>query len=96
MGQAHYPLCENFLRYFNVAFAASDEQKSEVYGIRYSVYCDEFRYESADAFPDHLETDEFDKSSLHALVTHVASGLPAGCVRLVSPSGSQGGGFTAV
>lgn len=89
MGQAHYPLCENFLRYFDVAFAATDAQKSEVYGIRYSVYCDEFRYEPADLFPDHEEKDEFDAAALHALVMHKASGLPAGCVRLVSPTGPE-------
>jgi N-acyl amino acid synthase of PEP-CTERM/exosortase system len=86
MGQMHYRLCENFLRYFDVSFAATDEQKSEVYGIRYNVYCDEFRYEPAASFPDHEEKDAFDAASLHALVTHKSSGLPAGCVRLVSPA----------
>ena len=86
----HYPLSENFLRYFDIAFAATDAQKSEVYGIRYSVYCDEFHYEPADKFPDHEEKDAFDATSLHALVTHKASGLPAGCVRLVSPTGKDG------
>lgn len=91
MGQVHYPLCENFLRYFDVTFAATESQKSEVYGIRYSVYCDEFRYEPADLFPDHEEKDEYDTASLHALVTHKGSGLPAGCVRLVSPTGPDDG-----
>ena len=86
----HYPLSENFLRYFDIAFAATDAQKSEVYGIRYSVYCDEFQYEPASSFPDHEEKDAFDATSLHALVTHKASGLPAGCVRMVSPTGKDG------
>ncbi len=85
MGQQHYPLAENFLRYFDVCYAATEEQKSEVYGIRYSVYCDEFGYEPADLFPNHEETDEFDAASHHALITHKSSGLPAGCVRLVPP-----------
>jgi N-acyl amino acid synthase of PEP-CTERM/exosortase system len=78
------------LLYFDIAFAGTEALKSEVYGIRYNVYCEEFAYESADAFPNHEETDEFDAHSLHALVTHKASGLSAGCVRLVSPTG-QGG-----
>jgi N-acyl amino acid synthase of PEP-CTERM/exosortase system len=90
MGQAHYPLCENFLRYFDVTFAATEAQKSEVYGIRYSVYCVEFGYEPADSFPDHEEKDAFDEASLHALVTHKASALPAGCVRMVSTTGPEG------
>jgi len=90
MGQMQYPLSENFLRYFDIAFAGSDALKSEVFGIRYNVYCEEFGYEPADAFPDHEETDEFDTQALHALVTHKASGLSAGCVRLVSPTGPGG------
>ena len=57
----HYPLSENFLRYFDVAFAGTKAQKSEVYGIRYNVYCEEFGYEPASAFPDHEEKDEFDE-----------------------------------
>jgi N-acyl amino acid synthase of PEP-CTERM/exosortase system len=85
-----YPLSENFLRYFDVAFAGTKVQKSEVYGIRYSVYCEEFNYEPASAFPDHEEKDGFDDNSLHALVTHKGSGLAAGCVRLVSPTGAGG------
>lgn len=82
----HYPLSDNFLRYFDVAFAGTDARKSEVYGIRYSVYCEEFGYEPASSFPNHEEKDEFDQSSLHALVYHKASGIAAGCVRLVSPT----------
>jgi N-acyl amino acid synthase of PEP-CTERM/exosortase system len=90
LGQMHQPLCESFLSYFDVAFAATEAQKSEVYGIRYSVYCEEFGYEPTDSFPDHQEKDEFDAASLHALVTHKASGLAAGCVRLVLPTGPGG------
>lgn len=90
MGQPHYPLSENFLRYFDVAFAGTDALKSAVFGIRYNVYCDEFGYEPAEAFPDHQEKDEFESYSLHALVTHKGTGRPAGCVRLVSPGGKDG------
>jgi N-acyl amino acid synthase of PEP-CTERM/exosortase system len=86
LAQAAANLSEKFLEYFDIAYAVSAEQKAEVYGIRYSVYCDEFAYEPTDSFPDHEETDEFDAESLHALVTHKSSGLRAGCVRLVSPS----------
>ncbi len=90
MDRSQYPLSEHFLTYFDVSFAASEAQKSDVYGIRYSVYCDEFQYEPAHLFPDHEEKDAFDAKSLHALVTHKSSGRPAGCVRLVSPTGPDG------
>jgi N-acyl amino acid synthase of PEP-CTERM/exosortase system len=86
----HYPLSENFLRYFDVALASTDAQKREVYGIRYRVYCEEFAYEPLESFPNHEETDLFDAASQHALVTHKGSGLAAGCVRLVSPTGPSG------
>jgi len=80
-----YPLSENFLRYFDVALATSSSQKSDVFGIRYRVYCDEFGYEPAESFPDKQERDEFDAQAKHAIIQHKLSGLPAGCVRLVSP-----------
>jgi len=85
LGQHQFTLADNFLRYFDVAFAGTPARKSEVYRIRYSVYCDEFKYEPAHLFPDHEEKDVFDEASLHALITHKASGMPAGCVRLVAP-----------
>ncbi|MCR9105099.1 MAG: PEP-CTERM/exosortase system-associated acyltransferase [Gammaproteobacteria bacterium] len=85
-----YPLSENFLRYFDVEFAASEAELAEVYGIRYRVYCEEFGYEPVDAFPDRMEKDDFDEASLHALIVHKSSGLGAGCVRLVSPTGKNG------
>mgnify|MGYP003380787559 CR=1 FL=1 len=90
LGEQEHTLAENFLRYFDITFAATARQKSEVFGIRYSVYCDEFKYEPAHLFPNHEEKDEFDDASLHALVLHKASGIPAGCVRLVVPDAEQG------
>ncbi len=90
MGSMRYPLSENFLRYFDVEFAASPEQLAQVFAIRYRVYCEEFSYEPAEAFPDRQESDEFDADSLHALVWHKSSGLAAGCVRLVATTGDSG------
>ncbi|MCB1844310.1 MAG: PEP-CTERM/exosortase system-associated acyltransferase [Halioglobus sp.] len=58
--------------------------------MRYRVYCQEFSYEPADAFPDNQEFDEFDANSLHAIIYHKSSGLAAGCVRLVATTGPGG------
>lgn len=74
-----------FAQYFELSIALTAEQKQAVFAIRYNVYCEEFGYEDAAAFKDDLETDKFDASSVHCLVTHKASGIPAGCVRLVTP-----------
>ncbi len=76
-------LVRSFQEFFTVQIASTAEEKSKVYGIRYRVYCDEFGYESIDKFPDEEEKDEFDDFSLHCLIMHKRSGLPAGCVRLV-------------
>lgn len=85
--ESKFSLTENFERYFKIELAISEEQKNLVYGIRYRVYCEEFKYEAVDLFPDKLEKDEYDQSSRHCLIIHRGSGLPAGCVRLVPALG---------
>ena len=77
-------LVDDFLRYFDMEFAATPEQRSAVYGVRYNVYCLEEQYEPASRYPDRQETDEYDDRSLHCLITHRSSGIHAGCVRVVS------------
>lgn len=86
MEQPSPSLAENFLQYFDVALAVSEEQKKDVYHLRHSVYCEEFKYEPADRFPNKEESDGFDKDSLHCLITHKSSNTPAGCVRMVKTS----------
>lgn len=77
-------LADGFMQYFDIDLAVSEKQKQEVYKVRYRVYCDEFGYEPMENFSDQQEFDEFDTQSLHCLITHKSSGIPAGCVRLVS------------
>ena len=83
MGAEQKSLTENFLRFFYAEIADSPDSLREVFELRYRVYCEEFQYESAYAFPDCLETDAFDQQSISCLIRHRASGRPAGCVRLV-------------
>ncbi|MDD2762232.1 MAG: PEP-CTERM/exosortase system-associated acyltransferase [Methylomonas sp.] len=80
-------LTESFERYFKVELAYSDAQKMQVYGVRYRVYCEEFKYEAVDLFPDLMEKDEYDQNSKHCLIIHRQTGMPAGCVRLVPATG---------
>jgi N-acyl amino acid synthase of PEP-CTERM/exosortase system len=74
---------ESFKQYFRVEFASTQSQKKQVYGIRYNVYCKEFEYELIDQFTEELEFDDYDKDSLHCLITHRKTAIPAACVRLV-------------
>ena len=82
--------CEAFNRYFAVDFASTEEMKQRVYEVRYRVYCEEFGYEDRSAFPDERESDAYDAASLHCLITHIPSGLAAGCVRLVPANAAPG------
>ena len=86
-------LTEDFARYFRIELVTSKQQANEVYGVRYRVYCKEFKYEATDVFPDKLETDEFDEQSIHCLIIHKATGRAAGCVRLVTACEEKEGGL---
>lgn len=82
-------LAKSFQKYFSVELATKPGQKRDVFRIRYRVYCEEFKYESADRFKDNEEEcDEFDEHSLHCLIRH-RSGMPAGCVRMVPTNVNQ-------
>ncbi len=83
MNDEKIKLTTSFQQFFTVELATTTELKSKVYHVRYRVYCDEFGYEPVELFPDEEETDEFDGHSLHCLIMHKQSGLPAGCVRMV-------------
>ena len=76
-------LIDDFSRYFRIELVTSKQQEKALYSLRYHVYCEEFQYEAIDLFPDKMETDEFDKQSLHCLIIHKATERAAGCVRLV-------------
>lgn len=42
-----------------------DSELEKVYRLRYKVYCDEWGFERPEDHPGELETDEFDKYSMH-------------------------------
>ena len=85
--EAKQSMAEGFSRFFSVKLAKTDEDRENIYKIRYRVYCEEFKYQSVEHFPDELETDEYDQISKHCLILHKESNIPAGCVRLVPAIG---------
>ncbi len=82
-------LAQTFQKYFSIELANTPELKQKAYNIRYHVYCKEFEYESIDSCPNEMETDEYDDSSLHCLIIHNETNIPAACVRLVPATGSD-------
>jgi N-acyl amino acid synthase of PEP-CTERM/exosortase system len=78
-------LYDTFHNHFEVVSADTTGLMETAYRLRYQVYCREHPYEDADAFPDQMETDEYDMHSSQSLVRCRASGQHAGLVRLVLP-----------
>lgn len=74
---------ESFNEYFEMVPAVSDELKYEVYKLRYQVYCKETGFLDSERYPDGLEHDEYDDSSIHYLVRHRNSGIYAATTRLI-------------
>lgn len=75
-------LGEGFRRYFEIAPALDLEHKRKVFRIRHEVYCEELKFEPER--PDRMETDEYDRHSVHCLMTaNNAEHTLVGCTRLV-------------
>ena len=68
---------------FETLVADTEVSKAIHYNLRYQVYCLERRFENPAAFPDQLETDDYDKNSVHFIVRHRESGQWIGAMRLV-------------
>lgn len=78
-------LMDVYSKYFDVVRADTPELAREAFRLRYQVYCVENAFENPDEHPDGLETDEYDSHSVQSLLIHRASGMVAGCVRLILP-----------
>lgn len=74
-------LGEGFKKYFEVVPALTPELKDQVFRIRHSVYCEEFKFEPVR--PDGRETDEYDAHSVHCLLRNINNGEFVGCTRLI-------------
>lgn len=78
-------LAEFYWSWFNAQVADTDELRDVSFQLRYRVYCIENPFEDPAANPDRKERDEFDRHSVHSLLTYRPTGAPAGTVRLVLP-----------
>ncbi|MBY5968637.1 PEP-CTERM/exosortase system-associated acyltransferase [Halomonas denitrificans] len=78
-------LLEQFADQFRVILVRTAEDRERVYSLRHDVFLRELNYALPGSHDANQEHDDFDDQALHCLVEHRASGLAAGCVRLVFP-----------
>ncbi|GLX83868.1 hypothetical protein tloyanaT_01200 [Thalassotalea loyana] len=74
-------IASHFTQFLQPVFANSSELRDEVFKIRHNVYCEELGFEPIRH--DGMETDEFDKQALFAMIKHKPSDNFASCVRIV-------------
>lgn len=70
---------------FSCYVVHSEEEKKELYRLRYEVYCLEYKYLDARLYPTGMESDEYDKVSEH-LVIRDKEGEIAATVRVIKNS----------
>ena len=71
----------SFSQSFELIPALDQASKEQVYRVRHDVYCRDLGWEAERE--DGLESDEFDRHSLHCLLRRRVSAEPVGCVRLI-------------
>ncbi len=84
-------LIETYNDYFDIEIADTPARRRESFALRYQVYCVENPFETASDFPDQLETDAFDRRSVHGLVRYRPTGWVVATVRLVLPDSTDPG-----
>lgn len=72
---------EGYRQYFEVIPAVTDALKRQNYRLRHEVYCRDLGFEPL--CDNGLETDAYDRHSLHCLIRALVSGAFVGCARLV-------------
>jgi len=72
-----------FDRDFEVIIADTAESKKTHYHLRYQVYCLDVAFEDASMYPDRMEWDEYDQSSVHFLVRSRVTGHWVGAMRMI-------------
>lgn len=77
----------HFSDYLRPVFSESAQHKDHSYNIRHQVYCEELHFEPENE--QQLETDHFDKHSLHCLIQHKSSQAYAGTVRLITSASEE-------
>lgn len=78
---------------FEIVICRTISEIKKCLNVRYNVYCLRKEWESADSFPDRLETDDFDEAAVHILLKDRRSGKAVGTARVIyaDPNADHGG-----
>jgi len=79
------PPLVRFDTYFRAVSADTRELIEKAFALRYQVYCLERQFEDPSRQENGLETDRFDRHSVHSLVIHRPQDAPIGTARLILP-----------
>lgn len=80
---------DEFQHYFEIVAAENGELIALSQRLRYQVYCIEHAFLNARDYPNELERDDYDQRSVHTVLRHRLTGLPAATVRLVLADESE-------
>lgn len=70
---------------FDVIKVETEEQRDDVFRLRYQVYCEENGFIDPRLNKNKMERDIYDRHSLHTLLIHRKSGRAVGTARVVLP-----------
>lgn len=74
-----------FNQYFSIIPANTAQLKTEVYKLRYQIYCLETGFEDPALYPDQIEKDAYDDHSIHYLIHHKRLNRYVATSRLILP-----------
>ena len=81
------PLVPHF-KFGRVALGETSPARTNIFALRYDVYCLECKFLDANDYPDGIETDEYDGRSVH-FTAHSLVGELVGSLRLVHAAASE-------
>ncbi|MEJ0062841.1 MAG: PEP-CTERM/exosortase system-associated acyltransferase [Alphaproteobacteria bacterium] len=78
-------LADHYHQYFDAMPALPGPMLNEAFRLRYRVLCDERQILKAKAYPDHMESDEFDAHAMHAVLRYRPDNSLVATMRVIFP-----------
>ena len=76
-------IANDFSRYFELEFGASDELVARCQRLRYQIFCQEQQLFDAKNYNDYSESDEYDCRSVHGILSYRRTKIDIATVRII-------------